>query len=99
VIVARDGVEALSLVEGRERALDLLVSDLVMPRLGGADLLTRLRVENPRLRALLMSGYSHDGDAAAATTPGTAHLGKPFTLDVLADAVRRLLDGPPPAED
>jgi len=99
VIVARDGVEALSLVEGRERELDLLVSDLVMPRLGGADLLTRLRVENPRLRALLMSGYSHDGEAAAGSTPGTAHLGKPFTLDGMADAVRRLLDGPPPAED
>jgi len=99
VIVARDGLEALALVEGHEREVDLVVSDLMMPRLGGIDLLNRLRVESPGLRALLMSGYSHEGEAAVASTPGTAHLGKPFTLEALAGAVRRLLDGPAPAKD
>ena len=88
VVAARNGEEALELAAtGR---FDLLLTDLVMPRLGGQQLATKLRERLPGLRVLFLSGYTEEGPAT--DTPGAAFLRKPFTPAALSLAVRTLLD-------
>jgi PAS domain S-box-containing protein len=89
-LVANDGEEALALAE-RTR-IDVLLTDLTMPKLGGRELAERLRSSNPELKVVYMSGYADAGiflDGALA--PGTAFLSKPFTFAELAESVRGLL--------
>ena len=94
VVAAANGAEALEVARGRD--VDLLVTDLVMPVVGGRELAARLRAERPSLPALFMSGYAGDAGALPADVP---LLRKPFTPDALASAVRSILDGAtvPPA--
>ncbi|MBI3927888.1 MAG: response regulator [Armatimonadetes bacterium] len=87
VVEAANGEEALVLAAELGSRLDLLVSDVVLPRLGGPDLARRLRADRPDLRVLLTSGYSRGSDLA--TFP---FLRKPFTAEVLANRVREVLD-------
>lgn len=78
VLVASDGGDAL--IASREHAgtIDLLITDVVMPRLGGLELATRLKAERPGLRVLLMSGYARVPDAASGLD-GVPFLPKPFS--------------------
>ena len=95
VIEAADGVEGLRLAEAAAVPIELLVTDLIMPRLGGTELASRLRQLRPALKVLVTSGYTEHGPPHAQLGPGTAFLQKPFVPDALARAVRRLLDEPP----
>ncbi len=88
VLEARDGEEALQLVERHQGELHLLVSDLVMPRLGGRELAAKLRAALPALRVLFLSGYTEE-----ELEHGEAFLPKPFTVAALACKVREVLDG------
>ena len=97
VFEAIDGVEALELIQGQTAALEAVVSDIVMPRMNGVQLMQALSVSQPELPVILMSGY--------ATTTALAEMGiatpcsilaKPFTADrLLAEVERciRRLDG------
>ena len=92
VHVAADGDEAIALLVHVER-VDLLLTDVVMPRLSGRELASRLRWAQPDLRVLYMSGYSqgavvHHGELE----PGIELIQKPFTLEGLATRVREVLD-------
>jgi PAS domain S-box-containing protein len=89
-LVARDGEDALALAEGRH--VDLLLTDLTMPKIGGRELAERLRSTHPSLKVVYMSGYV-DGDILSdgVLPPGTAFLSKPFTFADLAEKVRDLL--------
>ncbi|MDQ3870132.1 MAG: PAS domain S-box protein [Chloroflexota bacterium] len=90
---------AIGEVEARRQPIDLLLTDLVMPRMSGAELAEKLASRQPGLRVLFMSGYSDDGvvgrDLASGEHP---LLTKPFTPAQLLDAVGRVLaprsDGP-----
>ncbi|HKQ57008.1 MAG TPA: response regulator [Candidatus Eisenbacteria bacterium] len=95
VLEAGDGTEAVSICERRDQAIDLLVTDVVMPLMSGPELAQRLTMVRPNLPVLFISGYTdralvHQGLRAA----NTAFLQKPFTPDVLARKVREILDGP-----
>jgi PAS domain S-box-containing protein len=92
VLEATHGEEALRLAAASGR-VDLLVTDAVMPRMGGVELADRLRLVRPGMRVLFVSGYLENG-AAAPTGPGVAFLEKPFTPVRLARKVRELLDRP-----
>jgi two-component system cell cycle sensor histidine kinase/response regulator CckA len=94
VTAASDGIEARSIVdrEGLD-GFDLLLSDVVMPRLGGAELATELRKIRSDLAVLFVSGYArNDLQVAALLGPRCLYLQKPFTPVVLAASLRRLLD-------
>jgi two-component system, cell cycle sensor histidine kinase and response regulator CckA len=94
VVEARNGEEALQ--RWRERsAVDLVVSDLVMPEMGGRELASKLREDAPRLKVLFTSGYTDDaGIRQGALDSGTGFLSKPFTPEALVRKAREMLDQP-----
>jgi PAS domain S-box-containing protein len=92
-LVARDGEEALELA-GRQH-VDVLLTDLMMPKLGGRELAEQLRRTNPGLKVVYMSGYPEGGILSdGVLPPDTAFLSKPFTFAELAEKVRGLLRTP-----
>jgi two-component system cell cycle sensor histidine kinase/response regulator CckA len=94
VIVAEDGAVALELFRRHRDEIDLVISDLVMPKLGGRQLVEALRQEGSSVPVLFTSGYSADTVSGAAPFPlGVNFLQKPWTLDDLFARVRYLLDG------
>ena len=95
VMSAGNGEEALALAGDREGPIHLLLTDVVMPKLGGADLARELSRLRPELRVLFMSGYTN----GVVTRHGVAGMGfavieKPFTTERLTRAVRQALDRP-----
>ncbi|MEV8508076.1 ATP-binding protein [Actinoplanes sp. NPDC051475] len=94
VLAADGGTEALRLAALHEGAIDLLVSDVVMPGMLGKELAERLSDVRPDTRVLYMSGYAQPVLASQGTLdPGVALLEKPFTAEDLLAAVRKRLDG------
>ncbi|MDP1568941.1 MAG: response regulator [Vicinamibacterales bacterium] len=93
VIEAAHGAEALAMAERDAGAVDLLLTDLVMPQLGGRELAERLRTRYPGLRVLYVSGYA-EGSLVDTSPPGTRFLQKPFTPRSLTDTIRDILDAP-----
>jgi CheY-like chemotaxis protein len=92
VIEAPDGAEALGLVETHQGVIDLLITDMVMPRMTGQELAARLKERQPELRMLYMSGYSERAAAEAMQPdPSVRLLAKPFSRSALLRAVHELL--------
>jgi PAS domain S-box-containing protein len=94
VIEADTGGRALAAVEECAVRPNLLVTDVVMPGMGGLELAERLAAVFPGIRVLYLSGYTED-PALRRIEPGagTAFLGKPFDAAALLGSIRRLLDG------
>jgi CheY-like chemotaxis protein len=93
VLAARDGQDALELA-ARDGSFTLLVTDVVMPRLGGPQCAAALRAGRRELPVLYVSGYVHEGEALDLKAPRTALLAKPYAVSDLLDAVDRLAAGP-----
>jgi len=95
VLEARDGIEGLEVAEQHHGQIQLLVTDVVMPRMGGWELAERLVSLRPGLKVLYLSGYSEYSVAhhAAKYRPGTL-LEKPFLMNMLAQKVREILEKP-----
>jgi two-component system cell cycle sensor histidine kinase/response regulator CckA len=95
VLSAPDGVEAMRLVGEAGGRVDLLITDVVMPGLGGRDLVAHVRETLPTLRVLFVSGYTEEGVRKHGVLDAdSAFLEKPFTAERLAQTVRELLDSP-----
>ncbi len=94
VLHAGDGDEGIALARGHAGPIHLLVTDVVMPGLGGADVAASLRRERPELRVLFVSGYSFESlGEQGVLDPTIPFLQKPFVPAVLASKVREVLDG------
>lgn len=92
VIEASDGDDAVRLVDQTGAAIHLLITDLVMPRLGGFELAQRLTSQWPGIKVLYMSGYSDDTVLKQEGLPaGADFLRKPFTPEALLRKVREVL--------
>lgn len=89
VLIAKNGAEAVEILE-KTPQVDLLVTDAVMPVMGGHELIERVFEMRPSLRVLLVSGYSAEG----ISDRRVGSLQKPFTPRDLERAVRALLDHP-----
>ena len=99
VVEAKNGVEACLLATQQTGSLQLLLTDVVMPGMGGRELAQHLSVIKPDLRTLFISGYMDDIGIMAGQEDGTSSfLQKPFTPEVLARAVRNLLDASTPSD-
>ncbi len=97
VLEARHGVEALRLAERHRDEIHLLVSDLVMPHMSGADLAKRLATGRPKMKVLFMSGYPDRAMVHRDQTLGAWFVQKPFTPEGLAQKVRAVLDETEPS--
>ena len=93
VLEAADGREALDQVRVHSDQLGVVVSDIVMPRLNGVELLQALAVDHPLLPVVLMTGYGTLELAALGITPPCAVLAKPFSPELLVGEVKRCLRG------
>lgn len=93
VLAAEDGRSALAAAEKYQGPIDLLIADVVMPRMSGSTLASQLAAERPALKVLYVSGYLERSDTAQdLISPSAAFLHKPFTPEVLARKVREILD-------
>jgi CheY-like chemotaxis protein len=92
VLEALDAEDAVRLGESHPGPIDLLITDVVMPRMSGPELARRLRARRPALRVLCMSGYPESPERETeATASWTAWLQKPFTPDSFMGKVRECL--------
>ena len=92
VLEAKDGEDALALLEGYQGALDLLLTDVMMPGLSGADVCDRVREGRPGLPTLFISGFYPEAVFPDQRLPeGSAFLAKPFMPEELIEAVDDLL--------
>jgi len=92
VLEARSGDEALAIATGAGW-IDLLVTDVVMPQIGGGELAQRLSAQRPGLKVLFVSGYPDDAIVRHGVLErGSAMLQKPFELEAFARKVREVLD-------
>lgn len=93
VLEAANGDEAIQIAQSHFGTIDLLLTDVVMPRLGGKPLVEQMAQFRPHTRVLYMSGYPNDGIAQAGILAnGAALLEKPFTREILSKRVRQVLD-------
>jgi two-component system, cell cycle sensor histidine kinase and response regulator CckA len=73
-----------------------VISDVIMPQMGGQAMAEELKTRNPELKILFTSGYTDDAIAHhGVLDPGIAFLSKPYSITTLAHKVRELLDAPP----
>jgi len=94
VLEAGDGQEAQAVLKEHTGSLHLLLTDVVMPRMGGPELAKWLRAARRGMKVLFMTGYTdHSAFREGSLPPGTALLSKPFSPPALAQKVRELLDG------
>ena len=91
VYEAADGAEALNLVHDGTADLDIVLTDIVMPRLNGVQLLQSLSTLRPDLPVILMSGYGTTQLAERGIASPCGVLSKPFSTDTLVAEVRRCL--------
>lgn len=92
VLVASDGVDALEIDEDHDGPINLLLSDVVMPALGGIELARILKQTRPEMKVILVSGYPARGEQSDILGPGEFPLlHKPVALEALAAAVRESL--------
>jgi CheY-like chemotaxis protein len=93
VLAAADGLEAFETFRTHRDAVALVVSDVVMPRMGGEELLAALRHERPDLPVLLATGYTQtDLSIPAQAASGVWFIQKPWTAGDLLARVREVLD-------
>ncbi|HEX2364314.1 MAG TPA: response regulator, partial [Bradyrhizobium sp.] len=95
VIEAANGVEAMEALEEKDGAIDLVVSDVVMPEMDGPTLLKSMRGRNPNLKIIFVSGYAEDAfEKSLPENEQFAFLPKPFTLSQLVAAVKETMAPP-----
>ena len=92
VLSAADGIEGLRIAGSHQAPIDLLITDVVMPGMGGRDLATRLEAERPGIKVLFMSGYSEQAIShQGILEDGLVFLQKPFRTETLLGKVRETL--------
>jgi PAS domain S-box-containing protein len=93
VLEARHGADALRIAEESGRPIDLVVTDLVMPEMGGRELAERLRAHRPGLKVLFISGYTERAITVdGVMPPNTGFVEKPFTVEQLMRRLREILE-------
>jgi CheY-like chemotaxis protein len=93
VLIARNGEEAIDIYEKMGESIEIVILDMIMPRMSGGAVFDRLRAIDSDLKALLSSGYSIDGEAKEILARGCdGFIQKPFTLGDISRTLRNVLD-------
>jgi two-component system cell cycle sensor histidine kinase/response regulator CckA len=92
VIEAANGIEAMEVIDEKDGAVDLVVSDVVMPEMDGPTLLREMRKRNPNLKIIFVSGYAEEAfDKSLPENEQFAFLPKPFALAALVEKVKETM--------
>jgi YesN/AraC family two-component response regulator len=92
VLTARDGVEALDVAERLGGSIQLLLTDVVMPKMRGTELAHRLKADFPNLRVVYMSGYLEQDTCSWEILEKAMVLQKPFSRDMLIRQIGEAFD-------
>lgn len=93
VLLASNGIEAIQLYKKQEGNINLVILDMIMPKMDGLETYKRLKEINPSLKILITSGYSHDSQKYKEFLNGIdGFLKKPYKIDTLTKEVRAILD-------
>ncbi|MFZ0285069.1 MAG: ATP-binding protein, partial [Terriglobales bacterium] len=93
VVTAENGAEALRVSRGYSGPIHLMISDVVMPKMGGPKLAEQLTTERPDMKTLFVSGYAENTVLQHGNIDvGARFLSKPFSLSILANKIREVLE-------
>ncbi len=97
LLQAADGEEALQVCQANQnQEVQLLITDMVMPRMSGGEMITELSSRCPEIKFLVVSGYAESAIERSIVTRSIVHfMQKPFKPMELAEVVREILDGVP----
>ena len=100
VLVAETGRGALELFTRHRQKIDLVLSDMVMPEMGGVELYQQLVAQEPDVRLVVMTGYPLEDEGRSLLEQGIVDwIGKPFSPDAIARKLRKVLERSPVKED
>jgi PAS domain S-box-containing protein len=91
VLEAEHGEAGLEVAANYSNPIEILITDVVMPGMGGRALAQEMLKAHPKMKVLFLSGYTEDAVIQGVLEPGTAFLQKPFTLQALSKKVREVL--------
>ena len=94
VFEAMEGIEALELIQGQTTVLEVVVTDIVMPRMNGVELMQALSESQPDLPVILMSGYATTALSEMGIATPCSILAKPFSAERLLAEVDRCIRRP-----
>jgi CheY-like chemotaxis protein len=90
---ARNGLDAVQLYVEKEEEIDMVILDMIMPKMSGVEVFEELRKINPNVSVLISSGYDMDGQGTDILSKGCkGFIKKPFTMNELSNTVRTILD-------
>jgi len=93
VLAAKSGIEAVEIYKKNQKKIDIVILDMVMPKMGGGDTYEKLKDIDPAIKVLLSSGYSIDGQAGKILSRGCdGFIQKPFDVKSISLEIRRILD-------
>jgi two-component system, cell cycle sensor histidine kinase and response regulator CckA len=93
VLIAKNGHDAVIIYQTRQHSVDLVIFDMIMPGMNGGELYDRLKTINPKISAILSSGYSIDGQAESIMQKGCdGFIQKPFNLRQFAGKIKEILE-------
>jgi DNA-binding NtrC family response regulator len=92
VILASDGFEALENFQQTGGEVDLVLLDMILPEIGGMEVFKKFRQINPKIKAILTSGYSSDIPEDEYDETSFSFLQKPFRITELVEKIKELLD-------
>ncbi|MCG6879410.1 MAG: PAS domain S-box protein [Deltaproteobacteria bacterium] len=93
VLLAKNGQEALELYRKNQHKIDMILLDLIMPVMSGGETFDRMKEMNPKIKVLLSSGYSIEGEGKEMLKRGCdAFIQKPFKIEQLSQKIREILD-------
>jgi CheY-like chemotaxis protein len=93
VIEAGDGLEAVDLYRQRGETIDMVLIDLIMPKLGGRETYLRLKQMNPGIKALFATGYGIDDQTQEILATGVLGIiKKPYEMTSVESEIRKVLD-------
>ena len=94
VFIACNGRQALDIYKDKGAEIGLVILDMIMPEMNGAEVFAKLRKLNPEVKILLASGYSIEGQATKIMAQGcNGFIQKPFTVELLSNKINKILRG------
>ena len=92
-MIARSGKDAIEIYKKKEKHIDIVVLDMIMPEMGGGNTYDKLKKINSKIKVLLSSGYSVNGQAKEILDRGcNGFIQKPFNMNDLSQKLRTILD-------